>query len=40
MEKIGTSNKPQSKGSIGKPASKGTDVITSYSCDFDKSLCL
>ena len=35
-----TASKPHSKGSIGYPTSGGTDVSTSYSCDFDKSLYL
>ena len=32
--------KPYSEGSIGYPALEGTDVITPYSRDFDKSLSL
>ena len=32
--------KHHSKGSIGYPTSEGTDVITTYPCDFDKSLYL
>ena len=35
---IWTASKPHSKESFGYPNSGGTDVINSYSGDFDKSL--
>ena len=38
--KFGQQDKPHPKASIGYSNSEGTDISTSYSCDFDKSLYL
>ena len=38
--KFGQQDKSHPKASIGYPNSEGTDISTSYSCDFDKSLYL